>query len=385
MIDILFVDDEPDVLEGLENRLRPWRKQWNLQFASSADEALQLLEQRTFDVVVSDMRMPGTDGAELLRQVRDRWPEAVRIILSGQADRDGVLRALPIAHQFLSKPCDAARLQAVVSRCHSLHEQLFADAVKRTIASVAALPALPRLYWELADELDRASATVRRVAAIIEQDVAMTARLLQIVNSAFFACARPICSVREAVTLLGLEPVRALVLSSALFRSAAAARSAMTLDLERMHAHALSVAAIAQTLPDDPELRSTAMAAGMLHDIGQMILPLPIASLDSGQRIEAELRLHGCSHAEVGAHLLGLWGLPQPLVEAVAFHHRPSLLDEQQLSAAGAVHVADCLQHRREPGGAPAEALDSGYLARVGLLDRLPQWQQRWDGAGQSP
>lgn len=390
MINVLFVDDEVDVLEGLENRMRPWRSEWNLMFAGSGNEALQAMRQRHVDVVVSDMRMPGMDGAALLRTVREQQPETVRIILSGQADREGVMRSLPVAHQFLSKPCDARRLYAIISRCRLLHDELFAEPVKQAIASVSALPALPRLYWELAEELERPTATTRSVAAIIEHDVAMTARLLQVVNSAFFAFARPICSVRDAVTMLGLEPVRALVLTSELFRGMAPLCVGTGLDLERLHAHAMRVAAIAETLPDDPETRIIAMAAGMLHDIGLMVMSLPPRGPDSASASASALRaaeaqpLQGPSHALVGGHLLALWGLPQPLIEAVAYHHRPSLLDDVHLSAAGAVHVADWIAHELAEGhgGATVEVLDKDYLARVDRLHCLPGWLERQRGAG---
>lgn len=387
MINVLFVDDEADVLEGLENGLRPWRHQWQLMFAGSGDEALQAMRERHVDVVVSDMRMPGMDGAALLRTVRERQPETVRIMLSGQADREGVLRALPVAHQFLSKPCDARRLHAIISRCRLLNDALFSDAVKQAIASVSALPALPRLYWELAEELERPNATVRRVAAIIEQDVAMTARLLQVVNSAFFAFARPICSVRDAVTMLGLEPVRALVLSSELFRGMAPRCAGTGLDLERLHAHALRVAAIAETLPDDPETRTIAMAAGMLHDIGLMVMSLPASRRDAAPlpaRSAEPPPLSGCSHALIGGHLLALWGLPQPLIEAVACHHRPSLLDDLRMSAAGAVHVADWIAHElaEDHADGHGERLDEAYLRRIDRLHCLPDWLDRHRGGG---
>jgi len=392
MISVLFVDDEADVLEGLENGLRPWRHEWQLMFAASGDEALQAMRQHRVDVVVSDMRMPGMDGAALLRTVRERQPEAVRIMLSGQADREGVLRSLPVAHQFLSKPCDTRRLHAIISRCRTLNDALFSDAVKQAIASVSALPALPRLYWQLAEELERPNATIRRVAAIIEQDVAMTARLLQVANSACFAFARPICSVRDAVTMLGLEPVRALVLSSALFRGMAPLCSGSGLDLERLHGHALRVAAIAETLPEDPETRTIAMAAGMLHDIGLMVMSLPPRHRDDAAfsplppRSTETQPLFGCSHARIGGHLLALWGLPQPLVEAVACHHQPSLLDDLQMSAAGAVHVADWIAHAlaETAAGDCREGLDEAYLSRIDRLHCLPDWLARHRGSGDS-
>jgi DNA-binding NtrC family response regulator len=116
MIRILFVDDDQDILAGLRNRLRAQRSRWDMVFVQSGYEALEELELASFDVVVSDMRMPLMDGAELLAQVKDRHPDVARIVLSGDAERDAVQRALPIVHQFLTKPCDGNVLRAAIEQ-----------------------------------------------------------------------------------------------------------------------------------------------------------------------------------------------------------------------------------------------------------------------------
>ena len=388
MIQLLFVDDEPSVLEGLENRLRPWRREWQLRFAGSGDQALQMLDAAPAEVVVSDMRMPGMDGAALLKEVRGRYPETVRIILSGESDRDGVLRSLPVAHQFLSKPCDGERLRSVIHRCSALHDAVFSPQVKAAIAGVGTLPALPRHCLDLCAELDRAQPSVHRVAEIIEDDISMTARLLQVCNSAFFGFPRAVVSAREAVTLLGLEPVRAIVIAGEMFRAMAQLCQPSGFDLERVQSHVTQVAAIAQTLPEDPAVRSTALAAAMLHDLGRIVLALSMpadarrmaALVAAGKLtpIEMEREVFGCTHAEVGAHLLMLWGLPHALVEAVAFHHQPGALLGETFSAAGAVHVADWLAHRASPAaGMVGAPLDRDWLVRIGRLDRLEAWERR--------
>lgn len=391
MIDVLFVDDDASVLEGLENRLRPWRKQWSMRFARSGEIALGLLAQRGADVVVSDMRMPGMDGAALLGEVRRRQPEAVRIMLSGQTDRDGLLRTLPVAHQFLSKPCEGERLHAVIERACALRARIAGPAVKAAVTSMGSLPVLPRLYWDLVAEIDRADASPACIAAIIQQDVAMTARLLQVVNSAFFGFARPIHGAREAVTLLGIEPVRALLLSVELFRGMSRLAQPAGLDLQRMQQHALEVSALTDSLMTDPALRATAVAAGMLHDIGEMVLHLASpaeqqaaihAAVQRGATpLQAERAVFACTHAEVGAYLLSIWGLPQPLVEAVAFHHAPAQLDPQHFGIAGALHVAEWRAGHAAGEMPDDDALDRDYLARVGRLWLLCDGEARPGGA----
>ncbi len=103
----MFVDDEPRVLEGLKRMLRPKRNEWQMTFVGSAQAALDALKAEPCEVVVTDMRMPGMNGAELLEVVQREYPDTIRLILSGQAETESVMKALGVSHQFLSKPCDA--------------------------------------------------------------------------------------------------------------------------------------------------------------------------------------------------------------------------------------------------------------------------------------
>lgn len=118
---ILFVDDEPNILSGLKRMLRSMRKEFDLQFAGSGIEALDSMAVHESDIVVSDMRMPGMDGAELLDIIQERYPSAVRIMFTGQADQESVLRTVGVVHQFLTKPCDSDLLRSVLLRAGTLH------------------------------------------------------------------------------------------------------------------------------------------------------------------------------------------------------------------------------------------------------------------------
>jgi len=389
MINILFVDDEPAVLEGLENRLRPWRTSWSMRFAGSGAAALEMLARKPADVVVTDMLMPGMDGAALLREVRERLPEAVRVVLSGQTDRQGVLRSMPLAHQFIAKPCEGSRLQAVVTRACTLRDRLFSHSVKAAIAGLGTLPVLPRLYWDLCRELERPDVSVPRVAAILEQDIALTARVLQLVNSAFFACPRPVIHIRDAVAVLGIDPLRAMVASVEIMRAMSEIGMPPGFSLQRLQAHSLQAALVAQQLLTDATQRPMAIAAAMLHDIGHLVLSLSMPE----QRLRvrdhaishdmpiaaAEQEIIGCTHADVGAHLLALWGLPQALVETVAYHHAPGEAGESTFSVTGALHVADWLVHPRDCADRlPLPEVDRAYLAKVGELEHLDEWEERF-------
>ena len=214
---ILFVDDEPGILDGLRRTLRPMRSVWLMQFADGGQTALQILEGGEIDVVVSDMRMPGMDGAELLQIVRERWPSVARIILSGHADRSAAVRSVGVAHQFLVKPCDGNELRSVVQRTCALRATLISPEVLSTLTELGELPAIPALYAALNRELAKPEPSLPALSKLIGRDPGMSAKILQLVNSAFFGLRRRVKSINEAVTNLGTDVVRSLALSSTAF------------------------------------------------------------------------------------------------------------------------------------------------------------------------
>ena len=210
---IIFVDDEPNLLKGLSRMLRPLREEWEMLFVGSGSDALAALEKDAFDVVVSDMRMPGMDGAQLLAEVAQRYPQIVRIVLSGHMDKEMIYRSVGRAHQYLAKPCDAARLKSTVARACTIRDSLADKFLKELVAGMKSLPSLPSLYIELVEYLQSPEASIQTVGKIIARDVGMTAKILQLVNSAFFGLSRKVGSPSQAVSLLGLDTIRALVLS----------------------------------------------------------------------------------------------------------------------------------------------------------------------------
>src|SRR5262245_1517503 len=211
----MFVDDEVQVLRGLQTVLRRDQNRWDLTFALGSDVALSEMRAKTFDVVISDMRMPGMDGAELFRVIKREWPATVRIMLSGESDRASIARALPVLHQFIAKPCEAATLHAVIERTVRVTA---ADAlVRAAIGGVEKLPTPSRLYFELSHLASSPTATVTQVANVISEDPAMSAKILQLVNSAFFSIARHTASVSAAVAYLGVDLIRYLALTQAIF------------------------------------------------------------------------------------------------------------------------------------------------------------------------
>ena len=214
---ILFVDDEPKVLISIRRMLHSLRKEWDMQFAESGPEALSILAQDPFDVIVTDMRMPGMDGAQLLTEVKQNYPQMVRIVLSGHADKEMIYKSVRPAHQYLSKPCDADLLKLTVSRACTLREMLTQDSLKKVVSEMDSLPSLPSLYAEIMEELRKEDASIQKIGEIISRDLGMTAKILQLVNSAFFGIPRHIENSAQAVNLLGMNIVKALVLTMEVF------------------------------------------------------------------------------------------------------------------------------------------------------------------------
>lgn len=372
---VLFVDDEPEVLELLEEMLRLRSPGWSCAYALGGDRALELLADGHFDVVVTDVRMPGMSGAELLERVRELSPDTVRIVLSGYADPASAIRAVPLAHEFLSKPCSRDGLRDAVERASQLKAALQGEAIRSIVAGRTALPAAPTVFAQLTELLARDEPSLGAIAKLVEQDVGVTAKLLQIVNSSLFGRSRRIVDVREAITLLGLGLLRGLVLSVEVF-TAFPRQSPGCLDVERLEQHGAAVAGIACAIAAD-DLRPQALVAGLLHDVGRLLLALDrpadlerILALhaESGRPLhEIERELLGTTHAEVGASLLSLWGLPFSIVAAVAHHHAPERTGAAGIDLAALVAVADALAH--------GEPLSEELLGRDGIDELLARRQ----------
>ncbi|HEX9652455.1 MAG TPA: response regulator [bacterium] len=388
---ILFVDDEPQVLQGLQRMLHSMRNDWSMEFASSAFEGLRKLENGDFHVVVSDMRMPRMDGAEFLALVMKKYPKIIRFILSGHSDKELIMKSIGSTHQYLTKPCDAETLKRTVARALALRNLLMDDSLKELVSHMKTLPSLPTLYLQLIKELQAPDTTMSHVGEIISQDVGMTAKVLQLVNSSFFGLSRHVSTPEHAAKLLGAEIIKAVVLSVQIFAKFENSLQS-GLSLENLINHSMAVGALAQKISLSVRLNSkisdNAFIAGMLHDAGKLILAenLPekyskavsLARLKKMTIGDAERDIFGATHAEVGAYLIGLWGLPDNIVEALAFHHRPGECLDNTFSPLTAVHAANCLYYELNPGpdDLKVNTLDAEYLKAVGYQDRLGVWRE---------
>lgn len=381
---ILFVDDEVSILDGLQNLLHKQRHLWHMVFSQSGEAALAELQKAPFDVIVSDMRMPGMDGATLLTAVKESYPNVARIVLSGQAERDALIKALPVAHQFLSKPCDGEMLRVVIERACRLQRLLTDETIRTAIGKLDALPSAAATYHDLTQALASPDVGLTTVAAVVERDPAMAAKVLQLVNSAYFGLAQRVTSVAQAMVYLGADTMKGLVLTSQVF-ALAEQRQLPGLSVDALQEHSLMTARLAKRLVVNQRVADDAFTAGLLHDIGQIALSVSMPETYAEiLRASRDLPLHeaeharlGVSHAEVGAYLLGVWGLPFSVVEAVAYHHRPSTVEAGDREVLAAVHVADTLV---EAGDAATTGVDVAFLEASGWASALPKARE-WSTA----
>ena len=383
---ILFVDDEENILNGLKRMLRPLRNEWEAEFAPSADAALELLEQQIFHVVVSDMRMPGRDGAYLLNAVRERYPDVARIILSGHAEQEMAIRSVAATHQFLAKPCDAETLRRTVERTCRLRDMMRSERLRGLVSQIGQLPSVPEIYEEMSAEMGAEEPSLRNIAAIVSRDIAMSAKILQLVNSAFFGLSRNVGSIDQAVSYLGMDVIRSLVLSQSAFRALERGESAVT--VESLWRFGQAVAALARVIvkdgTDNRVMIDEVFQASMMIGVGKLILAssLPDEYAIVARRVAAgeaepdvEREVFDATHGEVGGFLMGLWGLSDGIVEALTFYAEPGGMAVTGMQPVVAVHAAAAIVREQQSG--VTDVADEAWLGRAGFTEHLERWRQQ--------
>jgi HD-like signal output (HDOD) protein/CheY-like chemotaxis protein len=387
MTHVLFVDDDERVLRGIRRTMRTTHPDWEMSFAGDSEEALQQLEESGADVIVSDAQMPGVDGLALLQLVRMRYPETARIMLTGQVKKEQTYEAVGLVHQFLAKPVPPTELQAAIDRALHLRGLLDDHTLRSVVSRMRALPSQPDVYTRLMRAVRSEDVGLDEIAGIVEENPSVAARVLQLVNSAFFGLPRPTASIKEAVVFIGTKTLRTLVLSVEAFRDLELGSAANGLDPDALQEHAVTTARIAAEVvsADDKEV---AYSAGLLHSIGVLVLASQlsdewgriVAEARESQRslLEVERLVLGVDHGQIAAALLSLWGLPHDVIEAVAQHLNPAPVTGFGGKLVGVTHVASRLADEICPPflpGVVGTPIDRDYLMADGSDASLDDWR----------
>ena len=387
MTHVLFVDDDERVLRGIRRTMRSTHPDWEMSFAEDSEAALAHLEETGADVIVSDAQMPGVDGLALLQLVRMRHPETARIMLTGQVKRDQTYEAVGLVHQFLAKPCPPEELQSAIDRALHLRALLDDATLRGVVARMRALPSQPDVYTRLMRAVRSEDVGMEDIAAIVEENPSVAARVLQLVNSAFFGLPRPTASIKEAVVCIGTKTLRTLVLSVEAFRDLELSATDHGLSPEALQEHAVTTARIAAEMVPAAD-REAAYSAGLLHSIGVLVLASQLpdewnriveeAHAQNRSLLEVEQLVLGVDHGQVAAALLSLWGLPHDVIEAVAQHLHPSPVAGFGGRLVAVTHVASRFAEELSTplmGGVPPTPIDTDYLAADGTADSLDDWR----------
>ncbi len=372
---IAFVDDDSSILDGMRRVLRPFKKEWDMHFFNSGADALEAFEEHEFDLIISDMRMPGMNGAQLLNRIKEISPSTIRIILSGFANEELTLESVHAAHQFITKPADAEKVRNCVQKAMALQEMLSSEEIKSFLGSIQSLPMLPVVYDELMREVASEEVSIRQVGRVVAKDIGLTSEVLKLVNSAFFGLRRHFESPEEATTYLGTDTIKNLALMTSVFHSFPATNQNLE-KLQRLNQLSERVGLLAARLAGDTDLsqrsKDHCQVAGMMSGLGELI------ALSYGDRVSEESDLLK-DRPLLGSYLLGIWSLPFPIIEAVRWHRHPEQSGVSEMAPLTVVHAAWAfLSDYTNEGELTLDSsnLNRDYLLETAGEERLNRWFQ---------
>jgi putative nucleotidyltransferase with HDIG domain len=387
---ILLVDEDALVLKALKRSLRQFSDQWTVSYAQSPHEALEQLEQGSLDVLITEVRLTTADGELFLRSFLKRHPRAARIVLTGYTSGDAIFKYAGLAHQLLAKPWSDQTLIETIQRADLISRMLSNDHLKKTLNLIENFPSIPAVYLELSEKLKTGEPSLQEIGEIIIRDPSLIIKLLQIVNSPFYGLPMPVTDPQKAVALLGLDVVKGFVLTSGLFNQYEN-RKIANFHIDALWQHSLKTANIVRQIAKKEnlgkEISEASFIACLLHDVGKIIIASnfpdefqEICTRSTSEGVpfwHSEQKVLGASHAEIGAYLLGLWGLPLAVIKAVLEHHQPNLEGPTEIDQTALVHIANAIEKTAVNGsGAAFIDLNPEFVAYLHLSESLAKWQK---------
>jgi HD-like signal output (HDOD) protein/ActR/RegA family two-component response regulator len=369
---VMFVDDEVMILKGFKRAF--FRSKWQLLFADSANKALQLLKREPVDFIISDMRMPGMNGSDLLEKVSVLYPSIVRIILSGHSDEDASKTASFVAHQWFNKPCQPKVLEDILNNIYLVQNSLPSVTIQEVVGKIKTLPSPPKVYMQLRVSLNDNSIGMRKTAEIIADDPALVAKILQLTNTSFFAHGKPAQSLSEAITRLGIDLVCSIILATEVYDTIHEIPGYSIVDEQK---HCLSTARLAASMVE-PSIRQETILVGLLHNIGKFILyavsPETMASyikqrVIGSDNIDLEQKLFNADHTQLAGYLLHLWSFSYNLIENIVLHHQPLKLIKGSFGSGAAVYVASRILQKQE--------IDESFIEHFNIAAKIEVWKDK--------
>lgn len=361
MKNIAFVDDEKNVLDGLRRMLHSYRNKWKMHFFTSGEEALKAIDNGSFDVIISDMHMPKMNGAQVLTNVKTNHPNISRLALSGYAKEEIVLESLQVTQRFIAKPASKEEIIQSIERALSLQELLQNEGMKNLLGGINSLPVIPEIYNKLMAEVASEDASIARIAEIVETDVALTASILKIVNSAFFGLVTHVASPTQAATILGMDTIKNIALSTKVFMAISDGNKNIA-ELSKLNNFAQKVGLLASKLVKKSKLqnraRDHAHIAAMMINVGEIILLAHTKAFEKNN-------IEKLAPSLLAGYLLGLWSMPFPLIEAVRWHRNPKDSGIEELSPLTVAHAAWAMVKMQEQDGEinfDSDLIDREYL-----------------------
>jgi len=367
---VMFVDDESFILSALKRSF--FRSKWDIAYANSGPQALEQLENFAADFVVTDMRMPGMNGAELLEKISEQYASTVRIVLSGHADADLSLRASYVAHQWYSKPCDPETLKVEIERINDIRCTLPYEKTQELLGSVKSLPSVPRLFIKLKTLLQESSVTMEDISEAISENPSLTAKVLQVANSSFFVTGSNVTKIEDAIIRLGTDVVCNIVAVAEIYSNVSSELEPYFDDILN---RALGTAKLAAKIVDKAN-KEEAMLAGLLHNIGELVLyqiePTRIEEYLAKRKVGTdntvlERSLFQVDSIQVVSYLLHLWHFPYSFIKVINLQNNLDKLVGESFGSALAVHIAKTLQS--------AQTLDDTLAKRADVVNELEAWQ----------
>ncbi|NMP31962.1 HDOD domain-containing protein [Thalassotalea sp. M1531] len=343
-----------------------------LSMVDTASLAVELVGNEKYDVVVVNSQLSETSISAFLEEITTLIPLAIRIVVTDNGEE----QEIDGAHSQLVSPirpaCLVELLESIIPNNHAITKKVIVKAVNE----VKALPSPPKVYMQLNALLKQESTDSEKIAEIISRDPALVAKVLQFVNSSAMSKGKALSSITDAITKMGVDTLCCIVMTAELF---AYEPNIPDFSIEKEQMHSLGTARLAASIVK-PELKQNALLAGLLHDIGKLVLFEINAEqtkkfiqnrFNSSDNILLEQKIFATDHAHLGGYLLHMWGFPYPIIEAVVLHHQPEKLIKKPFGVAHAIYIADALIRERD--------LSPAFIDKFKLESVLEKLQARAD------